>query len=380
MFDIALIFQSAIVFLFSLIPVMLVGRAMRLEDHYTLLLYVWHTAMCVAVIYLVSLIGGDETTYYEAGVTGITWNGLIVEPGIGTMFVNYITMLMVQYLLFSFISTFLVFNAFGTIGLIIMVGNYRELGRNTRFPMLPWIWVAMLLPGLSFWTCSIGKDGIALIATSLFVLGSMCGRRRTSVLILSVVLMFLVRPHMALPMIISWSILYAIQKRIGFGSMVMTGLIVMVGLYFIAPFIAAKLGLPDLSLESIQSYSELRELDIDRRDDAAFWLTKPVPLRIWMTMFFPSVLSAQGPFEMAVALENLVLLAFAAILVWKSRFMTRIFREDIHLWVYLFAAWVELGAFMYNSGLAARQKWMFAPILIFLSLKYIGAVHNRNLR
>ena len=42
------------------------------------------------------------------------------------------------------------------------------------------------------------------------------------------------------------------------------------------------------------------------------------------------------------------------------------------MWVYAGLAWLVLAMTTANLGIAVRQKWMFAPMLIFLLISLIG--------
>jgi hypothetical protein len=52
------------------------------------------------------------------------------------------------------------------------------------------------------------------------------------------------------------------------------------------------------------------------------------------------------------------------------------------MWVYVFGSWLILAMTTANMGIALRQKWMFAPMLIFLLISVIGrrrqVIHNHE--
>ncbi|GAA4412955.1 hypothetical protein GCM10011450_24230 [Advenella faeciporci] len=48
------------------------------------------------------------------------------------------------------------------------------------------------------------------------------------------------------------------------------------------------------------------------------------------------------------------------------------------LWIYTILIWIVLAMNTSNLGIAVRQKWMFAPILIFLLISLIDKKSNKN--
>lgn len=90
-----------------------------------------------------------------------------------------------------------------------------------------------------------------------------------------------------------------------------------------------------------------------------------------MTAFYPTILNASGILQLIVAAENLLLSFLFLYLLRHSLLVFKFYKEDAHLWVYMLISWGILGAIMYNSGLAARQKWMFIPVLLILVIRYM---------
>ncbi|MEC9443640.1 MAG: hypothetical protein VX408_01075, partial [Pseudomonadota bacterium] len=77
---------------------------------------------------------------------------------------------------------------------------------------------------------------------------------------------------------------------------------------------------------------------------------------------------------LAAAIDNLILLylfivGIYALIIKKSQSFTE---NRKFMWVYVAIAWVVLSMTTANLGIAIRQKWMFAPILIFLLISLVG--------
>ena len=102
-----------------------------------------------------------------------------------------------------------------------------------------------------------------------------------------------------------------------------------------------------------------------------------LPMQLFTYLFRPLPIEANGIFAFAASLDNAVLLF---IFIWGGREMVKqrmrhklVFLENrIFLWVYALSAWLVLSMTTANLGISVRQKWMFAPMLIFLFISVIG--------
>lgn len=185
------------------------------------------------------------------------------------------------------------------------------------------------------------------------------------------------RPHIGIPMALSMAIMTSKGGRTAVSGVIGPAVVAVI-LLVMLPILTQRLGLVDLSNDSLTDYVSRQGGSVLNRDDGAFWYSQPLPVRWMMTAFYPTILSASGFMEFGVALENIVLMGFFGFLLWRTRFMTRFQREDLHLVLLMLGIWIMLGSLMYNSGLAARQKWMFMPIMLYLALKYSNSVNRRE--
>ena len=63
----------------------------------------------------------------------------------------------------------------------------------------------------------------------------------------------------------------------------------------------------------------------------------------------------------------------------RKNFQTDIDKSGrIFLWTYSFSAWVILSMTTANLGIAMRQKWMFAPMLIVLTLSALSRAYKSD--
>ena len=370
-------FEIVTVIFFSLMGTIYVSRWFDLKINIGISLYIWHTLFCAFMIYIVLQTGGDETQYYEDAVNGITWNGKLITFSTGTMFINWVSRFFVHILSFNFYALFLVFNFFGSCGLLIFASTVLKLRQSATRKVDPWLWTALLLPSFSLWTTSIGKDGLALLSLALFLRAATVKNTSVIMLVSALLIMFLVRPHIALPMAISTVLFIAMRRGISVSGLIGAGLVVLLLMYFLIPYVADSLNIGSVSTETVTDYLDNTTKAAFTRDDAAFWYAQSFPVRFLMTAFYPTIFSFSGLLEFIVAMENLFLTGAFLLTIFYGVGKGRARKEDIHLIVYMVLVWAILAAIMYNTGLAVRQKWMFMPIILFLFLKYQGSNYER---
>src|SRR5690606_28877764 len=81
----------------------------------------------------------------------------------------------------------------------------------------------ILLPSVSFWSSAIGKDAIAFMATGLALWAALHLKDRVWLIVTAVLLMLIVRPHIAGIMILALAGSQLIQRNIPFGRRIMLG-------------------------------------------------------------------------------------------------------------------------------------------------------------
>src|SRR5690606_14072478 len=91
-------------------------------------------------------------------------------------------------------------------------------------------------------------------------------------------------------------------------------------------------------------------------------------------LFRPLPFEARSLFSFASSLDNAFLLLLG--LAWLYNKLVH--RNNKHpgnrafLWLYSLICWVALANTTANLGIAARQKWMFTPMIILLLISTLG--------
>ncbi|MDI1300849.1 MAG: hypothetical protein PSX71_02995 [bacterium] len=373
--------SALLVFLIGAAVSLAAGRGFAVGRGRSIALYGWHTLLCLSYYWYVQEYGGDALDYYQAALRGN------VDLYVGTAAVSFLTSLLVQFLGLSLLGAFLVFNIFGSIGLLAVDGCLRiatrDKTRNTRRLAT----LIIFLPSVSFWSSAIGKDAISFMSAGLALWAVLDLNRRTPLIVVAVVLMVLVRPHMAGMMLAGLTGALLVERRFSLPKKLLLGAMAVAVAIPMVPFALDYAGLGEASnAEALVSYVETRQAYNMEGGGGVDLQSMSLPMKLFTYMFRPLIFEAQSIFGLAAAIDNLVLLYLFA-MGWRALIGAgdQIQRGGrTFLWIYSLVAWLALSVTSANLGIAMRQKWMFAPMLILLFISAMGTarvqpVASRNL-
>jgi len=367
------IISAFIVFFLGFIVIARMSSYFGLEKKRGLILYLWHTLFCFAYFYYVSKFGGDALAYYLKALS----DGFVFK--VGTTAVVFLTKILVNVLGFGVVACFLFFNILGSIGLLAFDGALKKATKYKGKFLKRLATLIIFLPSVSFWSSAIGKDAISFMAMGLALWAALQLNKRVLLMVTAVFLMLMVRPHMAGMMMIAlaMSVMFdkksSTLKRISLGAIAITGAAVMV------PFALGYAGVSDASSsEGLIDYVEKRQSYNMEGGGGVDIANMSLPMQLFTYMFRPIIFEARSITALAAAVDNLILLylfvlGFYAFIKKQRQQFTE---NRKFMWVYVILAWIVLAMTTANLGIAIRQKWMFAPILIFLLISLVGK--NRN--
>jgi hypothetical protein len=363
------IFSTSLVFLLGIAISMSVASGFQTSAIRTLVIYSWHTLFCMLYLRYSLNYGSDAIVYYRRALEGVA------EFNVGTAGVEYLTALFVQGFNLSILSTFLVFNIFGAIGLLAFDAALRFATWDKKRSIQKLATLIIFIPSVSFWSSAIGKDSLSFMATGLALWAALDLGRRMPLMMLSVVTMLLVRPHMAALMVIALTVAILLNSKFRMSNKILLSVIVIGMSAYLVPFSLQYVGLNgviDLDIlmnyfETLQSYNTMGAGGIDVA-------SMNFPMQLFTYMFRPIIFEAWSLFALAASIDNLILLylfvAGSRILLVRGK---KNYQESrIFMWLYSLMAWVILALTSANLGISIRQKWMFAPMLIFLFISVIG--------
>lgn len=368
------IISAFIVFLLGLIIIAKISGYFGLKKNRGLLIYVWHTLFCFVYFFYAQAYGADALMYYNVALTGR------FDFKFGTSFVIAITSLLVQGLEFGIVSCFLFFNILGSIGLLAFDGALKQATQHKSTSIKRLATLIVFLPSVSFWSSAIGKDAISFLATGLALWAALQFNKRVLLIVSAVFLMLIVRPHMAGMMIIALAMSVMFDKTSSPLKRISLGVIAIIGTAAMVPFALNYAGVSDPnSSEGLMDYVENRQSYNMEGGGGVDIANMSLPMQLFTYMFRPIIFEARSITALAAAFDNLILLylfivAFYSLIRKKSQKFTE---NRKFMWVYVMLAWIVLAMTSANLGIAIRQKWMFAPMFIFLLISLVGKNKNK---
>ena len=372
------IFSALIIFIFGIFVSLKACRYFSISNKRALIIYLWHTVFCVAYFFYSAAYGGDSTFYYEESLEST------YDFSLGTSFVVGLTRIFSAGLNFSIFSIFLIFNIFGVIGLIAFDGSLKKIISLKEKPVRIFSTIIIFLPSLSFWSSAIGKDGIAFMAAGLALWAALNIRFQYMALSFSVILMFLVRPHIAAILVMSIFISVLTRKKMRISQRFVFGGLAVLCAAVIVPLALTYAGVTGDNSQGgdVSSYVDERQSYNQEGGGAIDITSLNPPMQLIAYIFRPLPFEAHSIAAFASSIDNsilflLFLIGIFSIFKHRKRLVHRL--PDGYELILSFASisWVVLALTTANSGIAVRQKWMFLPMLILLVFSVIGKPRSR---
>lgn len=349
---------SLLIILLTFFVSLLIGCRYKKDIIIVSLIFLWHTFFSLLYFYYTLGNPADAKGYF---LRSLLRDGEFYP---GTKFVIYLTEIFSLNLGFNYLNTTLIFNILGVIGLVIF---YLLLKRY--FEKLSFYWTFILfLPSMSFWSSGLGKDSISFFAVCLFLYTITTNKKLYIFLPLSFFAMFMVRPHIALMMIVSFVIYFIIRSRVHLLVKLITLPIIFSVLIFSSGFVQQYVGLEEASVDAVSGYVDQRQGYNQSGGSSIDLQSMSYPVQMFTYIFRPLPFDAHSALALFTSIENTILLILFLYVLFKNKFKLYAFVEGKHAWllIYVFLTCSMLAITTANLGIATRQKWMFMPILIYL--------------
>ena len=369
----------------SLMFVLLFGSVFALTiRHYffcgigrTLLLYCWHALFSIVYAIYVVNNGGDAMGYYRHSLAPD------IELALGTRAVEVFTSFLTQGLGLSLLGCFFVFNIFGFIGFLAFDASLRSIVADKSKNIRLLATLIVFLPSVSFWSAGVGKDAISFMAVGLALWASLDLSKRTILMFFSVLLMLVVRPHMAGLMIMGLAASFVSQKGMPLLQRLILGFISLGVLAILVPFALNYAGVGEnVDADKLGAYIDERQGYNQDGGGGVDISSMSLPMQLFTYMFRPLPFEAHSIASLMASLDNMILLYLFVVgsyFLIKTKLTPDLkLHNRVFMWYYLCGSWIVLSLTTANLGIAVRQKWMIAPILIFLFLSVIRDKKENN--
>lgn len=346
------------ILIFSFLFIFIFYCRNKYDSYILTIIFLWHTIFSIFYCFF--------TLYNVSDALGYFKNSYLVEPVFspGTKFIYYITSILTKYISDSYLNITLIYGFFGTLGLI-----FFYLSIKSYLKQLSGYWTLILfIPSMSFWSSGLGKDSISFFSVCLFLYAISSNKKNYIFVPISFVSMFMVRPHIALMMIVSFVIYFILRSRVHLLVKLITLPVIIVGVVVSSGFVQQYVGLDEASIDSIGSYVDDRQNSNQGGGSSLDLQSMSYPMQMFTYIFRPLPFDAHSALALFTSIENSILVILFLYILFKNKFRMRSFIEGRHTWlfIYAFLTCSMLAITTANLGIATRQKWMFMPIFLYL--------------
>ena len=231
------------------------------------------------------------------------------------------------------------------------------------------------MPSISFWTSGLGKDSLAFMAVGLALWASFNLGKRKGLMVISILVMLIVRPHIASFMVVALAIASVFDNNSKVLTKIFLATLATIATIVLIPLAMNYTGIGEgANSNDLASYIEKRQgynLEGGGSVDISNML---LPMQMFTYLFRPFILEARSIAGLMASLDNLLLL-YLFIMGLLSRFRGVTPNANLNLYfilTYSSIALTILAMTTSNLGIALRQKWMVVPFLIVLLLSYFA--------
>ncbi|MFN4152985.1 MAG: hypothetical protein ACK4IX_18720, partial [Candidatus Sericytochromatia bacterium] len=290
-------------------------------------LFVWHTFFSLFYYFFTLYNSSDARKYYLISQNSET------EFYPGSPFIYYFSSIFSKGLDASYLNVTLAYNTLGLLGLVFL---YHSLKKYLE--KLPWYWFFLLfIPSMSFWSAGLGKDAISFFSVCLFLYAITSNKKLYILLPISFFFMFMVRPHIALMMIVSFVIYFILRSQVHLLVKLTTLPIIIAGIVFSSSFIQQYVGLDEASIDSISGYVDDRQNSNQGGGSSIDLQSMSYPVQIFTYVFRPLPFDAHSVLALFTSIENTILLILFLYVLFKNKFRLNYFVEGKNTWLLIYA-------------------------------------------
>jgi hypothetical protein len=352
------------------------GRYPSIDAPFLKKLFFYHLLLFFAYYTYVMFSPSDSKWYYQKVVLdfrGETWGSFY---GTSTTFIEFIGYPFIKYLGFSYEAMMALFSLFGFLGMIYLYLFYKE---NIRFKhklfgfnLLP---LFFLLPNLHFWSSSFGKGSVILLGIGLYFFGLSNLRARYAAMIIGSIIIYHVRPHIMLVMLISTVIAFVFSaKNMGGGMRVIFLIAAVAAFFFIYRDVMKLVGI-DEDEPVKQSFTLThRATELSKATSGVDITTYSLPMQLFTFLYRPLFIDAPGALGIFVSFENVFYLLITVIFLgrlsgWKFLLTSSFLVKSAFLSFFTVA--LALAQISGNLGLAIRQKSQVMLLFLFVVISFL---------
>jgi len=307
----------------------------------------------------------DAYGYYFAprNFAGKSWAYL------GSVLVGHVVQAMKFHLKASYLDCFIVFQTIGFWGIMVLMRSFSEIHEKACAKPTTLPTYILFLPSMQFWTSAIGKDAPMFFAISLCTWSALNFSKRKIVLVISVVIMLLLRPHIALATVIAFALASLSHSQVNAGRKILVLLVTLMAIGFLLSAVRSSFDVNLIDSDSLSRFMDTRSVneatDTANSSIAGYGFF----LRAIGLLFRPIFFDAANAFGFIASIENvgsILLFLYLAMHMREIVYMSGrvLFIRFALVLSMIFIAVLSL--MNYNIGLGLRERVMVMPPLFSL--------------
>ena len=336
-------------------------------------LFYYHLVLAT-VYYIYALYNpSDSNAYYYKVQIFLRGNEWFDFYGTSTVFIEFLAYPLIHFFYFTYEACMVLFSFFGFLGFCFFYLFFEEnITYRPKVFKIDAIYFFLFLPNAHFWSSSLGKGSIIFLGMGLYFwsLGKL-GQRKLA-LIIGLVIIYHVRPHILLIVLISTLLAFLLSSK-GVSPVyrllsLLVGVVILVNIF---SNVVQMVGLEE-DITEVTSLSA-RAFELTKATSGIDISSYNFFEKLFTFIFRPLFFDAPGVLGLIISVENLIYLILTI-----SLFDFKIFeffrKGPFFVLAALFSfitVSIALAQITGNLGLAIRQKSQVSFLFFFVLLKFM---------
>lgn len=317
-------------------------------------LYIYHLSISIIFYFMSFTRTSDAFNYYHRTLENIN-NHTSIVFSFGTKFIDSIVHFLIQNLDFTYLNTFLLFSSMSFLGISLLYHLMVEEKNISSYGSL-----ILFLPGVHFWISSLGKDSLIFLFLSLSLYGLI--KNKIYILGISLLFIFLIRPHIALMLIVAIVFSFMIKTNVRLSIKIVSSIVLLSFLFIVLQTVMQYVGIE--SFENIFEYINQRQ-QYNLEGTSSIVISEMNIIEKYFTFWFRPLFENLTFNYLIISVENLLYLFITLYfiknrryIVWNHTMLTVV--------LYIILVTFILSSTTANFGIILRQKIMLFPMFYYI--------------
>ncbi|HYC85036.1 MAG TPA: hypothetical protein VEB86_07430 [Chryseosolibacter sp.] len=341
-------------------------------------LYFYHLLLFAGYYLYGQFNSSDSQYYYFKLVTDYRGPDWWSFYGTSTRFIEFAAYPFVRFFNFSYEAIMALCSFIGFAGFVYLYIMYREnIHFKHTFLGYNLMTLIFFMPTTHFFSNSLGKGSVIIFGVGLFFYAISRFRTRLFALLIGALVIYYVRPHVMLVIIVSSAIAFVFSsKNVSMSWRLFFLAISVVAFFFIYRSVFEMVGIDEEEVVSQGLDLTHRATELTKATSGIDITSYGLPLQVFTFLYRPLFFDAPGLLGLIASFENLFVLILTLKLVTRASGITFMFTGTFLTKIALlsfFTVSVALAQIAGNLGLAMRQKSQVMMLFLFVVLSYMDS-------